>query len=152
MATKSMKLILQESVDKLGEAGEIVDVKPGYGRNYLIPQRKAIMATEAALQQRERMREAATSRAEQTVENARALADQLKDISVTIPVQVGETGKIHGSVTTQDIAEALAEREINIDRKNITLDQEINNTGEYTATVELISELKPQIKIWVVKK
>lgn len=152
MATKSMKLILQESIDKLGEAGEIVEVKPGYGRNYLIPQRKAIMATEAAIKQRERMREAATSRAEQTVESAKELADKLKDVSVTVPVQVGETGKIHGSVTTQDIAEALADRDFNIDRKNITIDQEINATGEYTATVELISELKPQIKVWVVKE
>lgn len=152
MATKSMKLILQESIDKLGEAGEIVEVKPGYGRNYLIPQRKAIMATEAALKQRERVREAATSRAEQTVKSAKELADRLKDVSVTVPVQVGEEDKIHGSVTTQDIADALAEREINIERKNITLDQEISTTGEYTATVELISELKPKIKVWVVKK
>lgn len=152
MANKSMKLILQESINKLGEAGEIVEVKPGYGRNYLIPQRKAIIATEAALKQRERVREAATSRAEQTVENAQELADKLEDVSITIPVQVGDEGKIHGSVTTQDVADALAEREINIDRKNITINQDINTTGEYSATVELISELKPQVKLWVVKK
>jgi large subunit ribosomal protein L9 len=152
MATKSMKLILQEDVDKLGEAGEIVEVKPGYGRNYLIPQRKAMMATEGALLQRERMKEAAQSRAERTVKDAQELADQLENISVTIPVQVGEEGKIHGSVTTQDIADALADREIDIDRRNITIDQEISTAGEYTATIELISELKPKIKIWVVRK
>lgn len=152
MATKSMKLILQENVGNLGEAGEIVEVKPGYGRNYLIPQRKAMMATEGALKQRRRMKEAASSRAEHTVKEAQELAEQLKDISVTIPVKVGEEGKIHGSVTTQDIAEALADRDFDIDRKNVTIDQEINATGEYTATIELIAELKPQIKVWVVKK
>jgi large subunit ribosomal protein L9 len=152
MATKSMKLILQESVDNLGEAGEIVEVKPGYGRNYLIPQQKAMMATEAALKQRQRMREAATSRAEHTIQEARELAARLEEVSVTIPVRVGEKGKIHGSVTTQDIAEALADHDFDIDRKNITIDQEIGTTGEYTATIELIAELKPQIRVWVVKK
>lgn len=110
------------------------------------------MATEAALQQRLRMKEVASSRAERTVEEAKELADQLKNVSVTIPVKVGEEGKIHGSVTTQDIAEALADREFNIDRKNITIDQEIGKAGEYTATIELIAELKPQIKVWVVKE
>lgn len=147
-----MKLILQKTVDKLGEAGEIVEVKPGYGRNYLIPQRKAVMATEGALKQHKRMKEEAASRAERTVEDAREMAERLEDISVTVPVPVGEKGKIHGTVTAQDIADALAERDIEIDRKNISIDQEIKATGEYAATVELISELKPQIKIWVVKK
>jgi large subunit ribosomal protein L9 len=152
MANKSMKLILQEDIDKLGGAGQIVDVKPGYGRNYLIPQRKAVMATEAALKRHRLMKEEAASRAERTVQDAREMAERLENISVTIPVQVGQKNKIHGSVTTQDIADALAEREIDIDRKDISLDEEINATGEYTATINLISELKPKIKVWVVKK
>lgn len=147
-----MKVILQEDVDKLGEAGEIVDVKPGYGRNYLIPQQKAVMATEGAMKQLEMMKEKAARRAELTVEKAKDLAERLERTSVTIPVQVGEDEKIHGTVTTQDIADALAERDIEIDRKKITIDQDINTLGEYTATVNLISELKPQIKVWVVKE
>jgi large subunit ribosomal protein L9 len=152
MANKSMKLILRQNVNKLGDAGEIVDVKPGYGRNYLIPQGKAVMATEGALKQRRRMQEKAERRAERTVQDAREMAERLENISVTISVQAGEEDRIHGSVTTRDIADALAERDIDIDRKNITIDQEIHTLGEYTATVDLIAELKPQIKVWVVKK
>ncbi|HYW35379.1 MAG TPA: 50S ribosomal protein L9 [Balneolaceae bacterium] len=152
MANKSMKLILQESVDKLGEAGEIVEVKPGYGRNYLIPQRKAVMATEGALKQRRQMKEKAERRAEQTVKKAKETADRLENMSVTIPVQVGEEDRIHGTVTNQDVADALAERGIEIDRKDITIDQDIHTLGEYTATINLISELKPQIKVWVVRQ
>lgn len=147
-----MKVILQEDVDKLGDAGEIVDVKPGYGRNYLIPQQKAVMATEGAMKQLEMMKEKAAHRAELTVEKAKELAERLERTSVTIPVPVGEDEKIHGTVTTQDIADALAERDIEIDRKKITIDQDINTLGKYTATVNLISELKPQIKVWVVKQ
>lgn len=147
-----MKLILKEDIDKLGDAGDIVDVKPGYGRNYLIPQGKAVMATKGALRQLELMREKAERRAELTVEASRELADRLETTSVTLPVTVGEDEKIHGSITNKDVAEALAERGIEIDRRKITLDQDISTLGEYTATVNLLSEIKPKIKVWVVKE
>lgn len=147
-----MKLILREDVNKLGESGDIVEVRAGYGRNYLIPQGKAMMATEGALKQVERMKEKAARRAELTVERAQEMAERLATTSVTIPVEVGEDERIHGSVTTQDIADALAERDINIDKRKITLDQDIKTLGEYTATVSLISEIKAQIKVWVVKE
>jgi large subunit ribosomal protein L9 len=152
MANKYMKLILREDVDKLGDSGDIVEVKAGYGRNYLIPQGKAMMATEGALKQVERMKEQAERRAELTVERAQDMAERLETTSVTIPVEVGEDERIHGSVTTQDIADALAERDINIDKRKITLDQDIKTLGEYTATINLISEIKAQIKVWVVKE
>lgn len=147
-----MTLILREDVEKLGNAGDIVDVKPGYGRNYLIPQEKAVMATDGALKQMDLMKEQAERRAELTIEAAQEMADRLEKTSVTIPVAVGEDDRIHGSITTQDIADALAERDIEIDRKKITIDQDISTLGEYTATVNLISEFKPQIKVWVVKE
>lgn len=149
---KQMKLILREDVEKLGDAGEVVEVKPGYGRNYLIPQGKAEIATPGALKQLELVKEKAARRAELTVEAAQELADRLETTSVTIPVTVGEDEKIHGTVTNQDIAEALAERDIEIDRRKISLDQEVKTLGEYTATIELLSEIKPQIKVWVVKE
>jgi large subunit ribosomal protein L9 len=152
MANKYMKLILREDVNKLGESGDIVEVRAGYGRNYLIPQGKAMMATEGALKQVERMKEKAARRAELTVERAQEMAERLATTSVTIPVEVGEDERIHGSVTTQDIADALAERDINLDKRKITLDQDIKTLGEYTATVSLISEIKAQIKVWVVKE
>jgi len=147
-----MKLILREDVEKLGNAGDIVEVKPGYGRNYLIPEEKAVMATPGALNQMNLMKEKAERRAELTVEKAQKMAERLETTSVTIPVTVGEDEKIHGTVTTEDIANALAERDIEIDRKKITIDQDISSLGEYTATINLISEFKPQIKVWVVKE
>ena len=152
MANKYMKLILREDVDKLGESGDIVEVRAGYGRNYLIPQGKAIMATDGALKQVERMREQAERRAELTVERAQDMAERLETTSVTIPVEVGEDERIHGSVTTQDVADALAERDVDIDKRKITIEQDIKTLGEYTATISLISEIKAQIKVWVVKE
>src|SRR6056297_382379 len=149
---KQMKLILKEDVKKLGDSGDIVDVKPGYGRNYLIPQGKAIMATQGALKQLDAIKESAERRAELTVEAAKEMAERLETTSVTIPVSVGEDERIHGSVTNQDVADALAERDINIDKRKITLDQDIKTLGEYTATISLISEIKTQIKVWVVKE
>lgn len=152
MANKYMKLILREDVAKLGESGEIVEVKAGYGRNYLIPQGKAMMATDGALKQLERMKEQAERRAELTIEAAQDMADRLETLSVTIPVSVGEEERIHGSVTNQDVAQALEERDITIDKRKISLDQDIKTLGEYTATINLIGEIKPQIKVWVVKE
>lgn len=149
---KEMKLILQENVEKLGSAGDIVDVAPGYGRNYLIPQQKAVMATAGALNQLEAVHAKAEERAKQKVEDAKDLADRLESATVTIPAKVGEGEKIHGSVNAQDIADALAERDIDVDKKDITLDQKIKTLGEYTATVDVISELKPEVKVWVVKE
>lgn len=146
-----MKLILKEDVDNLGSAGEVVDVKPGYGRNYLIPQEKAVMATESAIREIENMKRQAALRAELTVDAAKELAEQLEVTSVTIPVTTGEDDKIHGTVTNIQIAEALEERDITIDRRKITLDQDIKSLGEYTATIELIGDIKPKIKVWVVK-
>lgn len=146
-----MKLILKEDVDKLGSAGDLVEVKPGYGRNYLIPQGKAVMATPGAVKEYEALQREAELRAELTVEKAKELAEKLEATSVTIPVSVGEDDKIHGTVTNIDVADALEERDILIDRRKISIDQEIKTLGEYTATVDLLGDLNPQIKIWVVK-
>lgn len=147
-----MKLILKEDVEKLGGAGDLVDVKPGYGRNYLIPQGKASLATPGAIREYENLKREAALRAELSVEAAKELAQQLEATSVTIPVTVGEEDKIHGTVTNVQIAEALEERDIIIDRRKITLDQDIKTLGEYTATVEVLGDLKPKVKVWVVKE
>ncbi|MEX0662047.1 MAG: 50S ribosomal protein L9 [Balneolaceae bacterium] len=146
-----MKLILKEDVEHLGPAGELVDVKGGYGRNFLIPNGKAVMATPGAIKEYENLQKEAALRAELTVEKAKELAQQLEATSVTIPVTVGEDDKIHGTVTNIQIAEALEEREILIDKRKISLDQDIKVLGEYTATVDLLGDLKPQVKVWVVK-
>lgn len=146
-----MKLILKEDVENLGTAGELVDVKPGYGRNYLIPQAKAVMATPGAIKQYEAVQRENELRAELTVEKAKELAQKLEATSITIPAAVGEDDKIHGTVTNIDVAAALEERDILIDRRKISIDQDIKSLGEYTATIDLLGDLNPQIKIWVVK-
>src|SRR5699024_11718408 len=117
MANKYMKLILREDVEKLGDSGDIVEVKAGFGRNYLIPQGKAMMATAGAMKQLERMREKAEKRAELTIEKAQKMADRLERPSVTIPVAVGEDERIQGSVTNQDVPEALAQRDLAVGRR-----------------------------------
>lgn len=146
-----MKIILREDVEKLGLSGEVVDVKDGFGRNYLIPQGKAIMATKGAIQELERLKKQAAREAELTVQEAKELAQLLEVTSLTIPVTTGEEDKIHGTVTNADIAAALEEREILVEKKIITLDQDVKALGEYTATVNLVGDLNPQIKFWVVK-
>lgn len=147
-----MKLILNEDVEKLGSAGDLVDVKPGFGRNYLIPQGKAVLATDGAIRQYEHLKREAALRAELSVEAAKELAQQLEATSVTIPVTVGEDDKIHGTITNIQVAEALEERDILVDRRKISLDQDVKSLGEYTATVEVLGDLKPQVKVWVVKE
>lgn len=146
-----MKVILKEEVDKLGQAGDLVDVKDGYGRNYLIPQAKAVMATKGAMEELERLKKQAALKADLTVKEAKDLAKLLEATSVTISVTTGEEDKIHGTVTTAQIAEALEEREILVDKRNISLDQDVKTLGEYTATVDLLGDLNPKVKFWVVK-
>jgi len=147
-----MKVLLKEDIEKLGSAGELVDVKPGYGRNYLIPQNKAVMATDGAIKNYEHIKREAELRATLTVEAAAELAEQLEATSVTISATVGEDDKIFGTVTNIQVAEALEERGIIIDRRKISMDQDINSLGEYTATVDLLGDLNPKVKVWVVKE
>lgn len=146
-----MKIILKEDVEKLGQAGELVDVKDGYGRNYLIPQAKAVLATKGSIAELELMKTRASQKAELTVKEAKGLAKQLESTSLTISVTTGEEDKIHGTVTNVNVAEALAEKGIEVDRRNITIDGDVKALGEYTASVNLVGDLKPVVKFWVVK-
>ncbi len=146
-----MKVILRADIEKLGQAGELVDVKDGYGRNYLIPQAKAVMATKGAIAELELRMAQAAERAKLTVKEAKELAKLLETTSVTISVTTGEDDKIHGTVTNVQLAEALAEREIIVDRRNISLNEDVKALGEYTATISLVGDLKPTVKFWVVK-
>ena len=146
-----MKLILKEDVEKLGLAGDLVEVKDGYGRNYLIPQSKAVLATKSAIKEVERIKQAAAHQAEITVEAAKELAQQIEATSLTLAVTTGEDDKIFGTITNANIAEALAEKGIEVDRRKISLDQDVKSLGEYTASINLLGELKPTVKFWVVK-
>lgn len=146
-----MKLILKEDVEKLGEAGELVTVKDGYGRNYLIPQGYAVMATDGAIRAYEEEQRQRSRKIEATIQNAQKLADQLEKVSVTITVTAGEDGKIFGTVTTQQLADAVNEKGFDIDRRKITIDTDVKNLGEYTATVNIIKDINATLKFWVFK-
>lgn len=147
-----MKLILQSNVEKLGNAGDLVDVKPGYGRNFLIPQGFAVLATEAALNNWEARKKREALKAELDLNQAEELAEQLSATNITIAVKTGgDDDKIFGSVTNANLADALAEKGIFVDRRKIEL-EDVKGLGEYTARVDLHAEVKAEFKLWVVKK
>ncbi len=145
-----MKLILKEDVSGLGYKDDVVTVKDGYGRNYLIPTGKAVIASESALKvlaenQRQRAHKLAKIKAD-----AEALAEQLKDIKLTIGAKTSATGTIFGSVNSIQIAEALEKLGFNIDRKIIELKEAVKEVGESVATVKLHKEVTVEIPFEVV--
>ncbi|MCH8566612.1 MAG: 50S ribosomal protein L9 [Balneolales bacterium] len=146
-----MKLILKQDVEKVGSAGDIVTVKDGFGRNYLVPQGMAVYATAGAIRSTEEVKKQKSRKLQATKSHADELAIQIQNISVTISVTAGEDGKIFGTVTNQMLADQLNERGFDIDRRKISLDQEVKQLGEFTATIDLHSEVKASLKFWVVK-
>jgi large subunit ribosomal protein L9 len=145
-----MEVILKDDVKGLGFKNDVVTVKPGYGRNYLIPQGIAVMADKSNKKVvAENIRQAA-HKAEKIKSEAQAIADQIGDMTLEIPARVGETGKIFGAVTTLQISEALKNKGIEVDRKKISFDQEVKTAGEYTASIVLHKEVKHQVKFNVV--
>lgn len=146
-----MKIILKEAVYNLGESGDIVDVKNGYGRNYLIPQGKAVFATPGAVEAVERAQKEMEERLALSEKQAQSIADKLESINLTFSVKTNEEGKIFGTITTTQIAEALSEKGIELDRRKIEIDGDVKSLGEYKATVSLYGDIKGYIKFWVVK-
>lgn len=145
-----MKIILKEDIVNLGYKDDVVEVKNGYGRNYLIPQGKAILATSSALKvlaenQRQQAHKLAKIKAE-----AEAAAKQLEGVSLTIPVKVGATGTIYGSVTNIQLADALDKLGKSVDRKLISIKGAIKELGKYTATVRFHKEVAVELPFEVV--
>ena len=151
---KTVNVILREDVEKLGEAGEVVNVKPGYARNYLLPQNLAYEATESAIQQLERERERAEQRARKEYLEARRRASQLEELQLTFHARAGEESKLFGSIGTADIADRLNEQDVDfeVDRKQVDLDEPIKELGVYNVGIKLHREVRPEIKIWVIKE
>jgi len=147
-----MKIILRQDVDKLGESGEIVDVKPGYFRNYLNPRGLAMRATESNRKIYEEERRIQQVRQDKAKFDAQKLADKLQNVSLNAPVQVGEEDKVFGSVTSQDIAKLLAEQGFDIDKRNIELEEPIKALGIYNVPVKLHKEVTGEVKVWVIKE
>jgi len=146
-----MKLILRADVDSLGRLGDIVAVKPGFGRNYLIPQGLAMMASEANLKQFELERKKLAGQADSLRAEATELAAKIAAAKVVITVRVGEGDKLYGSVTAVNIAEALLEQGIDIDRRKIEMPDAIRALGEYEVEIRLHPDVKGELKLRVVK-
>jgi large subunit ribosomal protein L9 len=145
-----MKIILLQDVENLGEEGEIVTVKPGFGRNYLIPKGQALIATKGAVKSRhEEMRQQARKRS-QAKDDAVALKQQLEQGEVVVEAKVGEENRIFGTVTSQQVAVKLALQGYNIDRRSIELQEDIRLIGVYTANLKLHTDVVAQLKVRVV--
>ncbi len=145
-----MDIILKTDIVGLGYKNDVVAVKPGYGRNYLIPQGFATMATESNKKILAENIKQVAHKAEKIKMDATALAESIGDITLDIPAKVGESGKIFGRVTTIQISEVLKEKGFDVDRKKIALDSEVKFVGEYTATLDLHKEVKHKVKFNVV--
>ena len=145
-----MELILRETIDTLGEEGDIVKVKAGYGRNYLIPQGKAVMTTKANLATREQNIAAITSRKEKQRQVSESLDKKIAGLTVTIAQRVGEEDKLYGSVTSSDIAEKLKELGVEIDKRKILLDEPIKSLGETVIPCKTGYQMTSDIKVEIV--
>ncbi|HEX5726172.1 MAG TPA: 50S ribosomal protein L9 [Longimicrobiaceae bacterium] len=147
-----MQVILRDRLENLGEAGEIVEVKPGYARNYLIPQGLAYEATAANKRRLESERAAQGRREAATLDDARARAGSIEGVSLTFHARAGQEGKLFGSITAADIAERLAAQGIEIDRRQIELDEPIKSLGVTSVPVRLHAQVKPEVKVWVIQE
>ncbi|RZS98115.1 50S ribosomal protein L9 [Cecembia calidifontis] len=145
-----MEVILKTDIKGLGYKNDLVEVKPGYGRNYLIPQGYAVLATDSNKKILAENIKQAAHKAEKIKKEAEEIAAKLAGITLEIKAKIGESGKIFGKVTTLQISDALAENGINIDRKKISINVPVQTAGEFEAEVDLHREVKSAVKFVVV--
>jgi len=147
-----VKVILIKDIEKLGEIGDKVEVKDGYARNYLLPQKIAVEATEGAVRVIEQKRREKERREQQLKEEYAEISEKIAAGSYTISVDAGEDDKLFGSVTSEMIAECLKAEGIEVDKKKIVLEEPIKTLGVFDVEIRLHPEVKAQARIWVVKK
>ena len=147
-----MQLILTEDVQNLGHAGDVVHVKPGYGRNYLIPRGLAVPATVKNLKRIEHDKRVIDARMQRLLKDAHGVKDRLEQLSVNIARAVGAGDKLYGSVTGRDIAEAVQALGVTVDHRKIHLEEPIRALGLFTVDVKLAREVVAKLKVWVVAK
>jgi large subunit ribosomal protein L9 len=145
-----MKVILTQDMDSMGLAGEIVEVARGYARNYLIPKKVALEATQDNIKRTEAQRKTVEVKRIKLKEDALKIKERLADVVITISQKAGEEEKLYGSVTGMDIAEQLEKQGITIDRRKILLDKPIKSLGEFSVSVKLHSHVSAPIKVIVV--
>ena len=147
-----MKIILVEDIEKLGSAGDVIVVKEGYARNFLIPGKKARPATPENMKLLESIKKKKAEAVAKQKEEALALADKMSNFSCTINAAAGEEDKLFGSVTSEMISKALEAAGFNIDKKDVLLDEPIKKLGVYQVEVKVHPEVKANLKVWVVKE
>ncbi len=147
-----MKIILTKDVDKLGHVGDVVTVKDGYGRNFLLPNNKARLATQGNMKLLDAQKKKSAAEDERKVEAARAIANRLANLSLTVSAEAGEEDKLFGSVTNELISERLKDEGIDIDKKNIIIEEQIKKLGVYQVAVKVHPMVKATLRVWIVKK
>ncbi len=147
-----MKVILRKNFDQLGKIGDIIDVKDGYARNFLIPRLIAYPAVTGNVKALEEEKKQMARKQTKEFEAAQKLSAELEKVSITIPVKVGEEDKIFGSVTAQMIADSLKEKGFDIDRKKIAIDEPIKALGIYSVNIKLHHDVTAVVKTWVVRE
>jgi len=147
-----MKVILRQNYESLGQVGDLVEVKEGFARNFLIPRKIAYAALKGNILALEEEKKNIAKKKQQEIHAAETLASEIEKVSVTIPVQVGEEDKIFGSVTTQMIADALKEKGYEIDKRKIEIEEPIKSLGIYGISIKLHSSVTSNVKVWVVRE
>jgi large subunit ribosomal protein L9 len=147
-----MKVILAEDVPRLGSRGEVVTVKDGFARNYLIPSGKALLATDGALNQLQARVKLDEARVQKDKVRAEEIAERMSGVSCTIRVQADEGDKLYGSVGPRDIAQALDEQGYETDPGNILMDEHIKMLGVYPVRIRLFSDVEAEVKVWVIRE
>ncbi len=144
---RQVKLILREAVQGLGEAGDLVGVKVGYARNFLLPQGKALLATESKVRELEHHKRVVTEKAARDLNDLKALRDRLESVALEVTARVGEEGKLFGSVTTAHIAELLAEKGYKVDRRKIQLGEPLREIGDHVVPIRLQRDLTAKVAL-----
>ncbi len=147
-----MDVILRQDVEKLGRTGELVTVKDGFARNYLLPHGLAYLATDGNRRRLEAESKQRAKKAGAQIESARELATRLEAVSVTFAMKAGEGDKLFGSVTSADVAERLHAEGFAVDKKAVELHEPIRALGVYKVPIRLHHEVKPEVRVWVVKE
>ena len=147
-----MEIILRQSIENLGKPGDIVKVSPGYARNYLLPRGLAYEATPGNRKRIAMEKERLEAAEQERIKAAQSLAERLEAVQLTFSARVGEEEKLFGSVTTSDIAHQLEAQGFDIEKKQIDLHEPIKSLGVYKIPIRLHAEVKPEIKVWVIKQ
>ena len=147
-----MKIILTADVDSLGNAGDVVEVKDGYARNFLLPRSVALIANEHNMAVYEKVRQQREAQASRAMREAETLAEGLKEVSCNVAVRAGEEDRIFGSVTAQQISVALSDLGFDINRRAIEIEEPIRALGVYDIPIRLHADVKASVKVWVVRE